>query len=57
MYAIRKSAQISQVMKEYNIDTLRISDCRWKDTGKIKLATGETFICEEMMTQTEEVWQ
>ena len=44
MYAICKTAQVAKVMKTYNIDILRISECRWTGFGKTKFNTGETVI-------------
>ena len=29
MYAVGKSAQVAKEMREYNINILRISECRW----------------------------
>ena len=44
MYAMGKSAQIAKEMREYSIDILGISECRWIEYGKLKLSTGETVI-------------
>ncbi len=44
MYAIGKTAQVAKVMKDYSIDVLGISECRWTGFGKMKLNTGETVI-------------
>ena len=44
MYAIGKTEQVAKVMKEYRLDVLGISECRWTGFGKVKLRTGETVI-------------
>lgn len=41
---IGKWAQIANIMREYKIDILGISKCRWTESGKLKLVTGETVI-------------
>ena len=43
-YAIGKSAQVSKGMREYSIDILGVSECRWTRSGKLRLSTGETVI-------------
>ena len=44
MYAIGKSAQIAKEMQNYNLDISGTSECRWTESGKLKLASGESVI-------------
>ena len=44
MFAIGKSAQIAKEMQSYNLDILGISECRWAESGKLKLTSGESVI-------------
>ena len=41
MHAIGKSAQIAKEMQNYNLDILGISECRWTESGKLKLTKRE----------------
>ena len=41
MYVIGKSAQIAKEMQSY---ILEISECRWIESGKLKLTSGESVI-------------
>ena len=44
MYAIGKSAQIAKEMQNYNLDISGTSECRWTESGKLKLTSGESVI-------------
>ncbi|WP_353806118.1 endonuclease/exonuclease/phosphatase family protein, partial [Acinetobacter baumannii] len=44
MYETGKSAQVANEMRRYRIDLLGISECRWNDSGRVTLASGETVI-------------
>ena len=44
MHMIGKSAQIAKEMQNFNLDILGISKCRWTESGKLKLASGESVI-------------
>ena len=44
MYAIGKSAKIAKEMQNYNLDVLAIIECRWTESGKLKLTSGESVI-------------
>ena len=45
MHAIGKSAQIVKGMQNYNLDILKIRECRWTESGKLKLTSaGESVI-------------
>ena len=44
MHAIGKSAQLAKEMQNYNFDILEISECRWTESGKLKLTSEETVI-------------
>ena len=44
MYGIGRLAPVTSEMRSYNLTLLGISECRWTDSGRIKVATGETVL-------------
>ena len=44
MYETGKLAQVTSEMRNYQIDILGISECRWTGSGKITTNTGETVL-------------
>ena len=44
MYAIGKSAQIAKEMQNHNLDILGISECRWTESGKLRLISEELVV-------------
>ena len=44
MYEIRCLAQVTSELRRYGLTLLGISECRWTDSGRIKVATGETVL-------------
>ena len=44
MHVIAKSAQMAKEMQNYNLDVLAIIECRWTESGKLKITSGEPVI-------------
>ena len=44
MFQTSKAAQVAKEFREYRLNILGISECRWEGYGKIKLTTGETIL-------------
>ena len=44
MYEIGCLAQVTSELRRYGLTLLGISECRWTDSGRIKVATGETVL-------------
>jgi len=44
MYEIGHLAQVTSEMRGYDLTLLGISECRWTDSCRIKVATGETVL-------------
>ena len=44
MHAIGKTAQVCREMRNYRIEVLGISECRWMDFGKVRTQEGEVIV-------------
>ena len=44
MYQLGKTAQVCRERKNYNVDILGISECRWTGMGKLTTQTGDVII-------------
>ena len=44
MFQTSKAAQVAKEFREYRLDILGISECRWPGTGRLMLTSGETVI-------------
>ena len=44
MYASEKVQQVVKEMKNYKIDLLGVSECRWTGSGKLRLNSGNTVL-------------
>ena len=53
IYEIGCLAQVTSEMRGNELTLLGISDCKWTDSSRIKVATGETGTQAGMMDSTE----
>jgi hypothetical protein len=44
LFIVGKSSQVGKEMKQYGIEILGVSECRWNGYGSNKLVTGETIL-------------
>ena len=44
MYRIGKTVVVAREMRKYDIDVLRISECRWAGFGRMRTQTSETLL-------------
>ena len=44
IYATGAAAQVAKETRQYKIDILGISECRWTGAGRTRLTTGETVL-------------
>merc|ERR1711867_362251 len=44
MYAIGKTAQVCSEMRNYRLDVLGVSECRWMEFGKLRTQDGELIL-------------
>ena len=44
LYAPGKVQQVAKELKNYTIDLLGVSECRWTGSGKLRLNSGETVL-------------
>lgn len=42
MFEVSKSAQVTDIMYQYDIDILVVSECRWMGSGRMELNSGHT---------------
>ena len=53
MFATGKTAQVCREMRRYRLEVLGISECRWKECGKVKTREGEEILYSGSMEKHE----
>ena len=48
MWETTRSAQVVRLMRDYRLDILGISECRWTDSGRIKIGDGVEILYSGM---------